>query len=427
MGRQHARRHQRRPARGPRCAASHQSAPDAPGSKINRCVEEVYRLYQEYAKDKALQVIWCDLSTPKKGQWSVYDDIKQKLIAKGVKKDEIAFIHDAADEKQQASLYLKANAGRIRVLLASTGKMGTGANVQERLVAAHHLTAPWVPAEVEQRDGRMERQGNKFNEVQKFEYVTKGTFDAYMWQTLETKAKFIEQVMSGESTGREIEDISKNSLTYAEVKALASGNPKIIEAIRLDAEVKQFQAEEKAHRADQFRIQEERQAVLPNKIKSGQELVGHLKTDAEKATAAIEAAGEGIDITIAGTRYTKRKDAAEALNEQLAKVNWFSQEPTEVGSAYGFQMDARWANGFEAQKGWWRVRLHGSKLTYDVDLGESPSGNITRIENAVAGIEDRYKQQAAMLERDRRRWRSWKRSPASLSPKPRIWPISGPG
>jgi len=380
-------------------------APDLPGSKVNRCVAEVHRIYKETAKDKALQVIWCDLSTPKKGQWSIYNEIKQKLVAKGVKADEIAFIHDAADEKQQATLYQKANAGRIRVLLASTGKMGTGANVQERLIAAHHLTAPWVPAEVEQRDGRMERQGNMFEEVQKYEYVTKGTFDAYMWQTLETKAKFIEQVMTGDSTGREIEDISKGSLTYAEVKALASGNPKILDAVRLDAEVKKLQAEEKAHKADQFRIQREVKATLPSKIKAGVQLVKDTQADMESAKAAIEAAGEGTDITIGKTHYAKRKDAADALDARLKEVNKLEAGTTHLGSAYGFYMEVHWATGFgEGQSGgWWRVLLRGSAFHYNVDLGDSPAGNITRIENAVASIEDRYKQAAATLERDRRR------------------------
>lgn len=372
-------------------------AKDHPNSKINQCAREVKRIYDETDKDKGTQIIWCDLSTPgaKKG-WSVYDEIKQKLIAAGVKEEEIAFIHDAKNEKQQASLYLKMNRGQVRVILASTEKMGTGANVQQRLKAAHHLTAPWVPAAVEQRDGRIERQGNMYEEVEVYQYVTKGTFDAYMWQTLETKAKFIEQAMNGETTARDIEDISKNSLTFAEVKALASGNPKILEAIKLDADVKNLQVQERAHLAEQIRMREQAHTALPAEIKADERAIPALEKDADTANASLEKAGSDIDITIGKTHYAKRKDAGEALGLALADVNKLAEGPTKIGSAYGFTLQAEWLRPFESSQGWWRISLIG-KQTHTVDLGESDAGNITRIVNAVGGIADALAQRKARL------------------------------
>lgn len=376
-------------------------AKDDPGSKINKCVAGVKRIYDETTKDKGTQVIWCDLSTPNKG-WSVYHEIKQKLIASGINKDQIAFAHDAKDEKQQALIYDKLNKGKLRVIIASTGKMGTGANIQRRLKAAHHLTAPWVPAEVEQRDGRIERQGNMYEEVEVYQYVTRGTFDAYMWQTLETKAKFIEQAINGESTAREIEDVSKSSLTYAEIKALSSGNPKILEAVRLDAEVKALQAQEKAHRSEQIRMREQAHAELPARIRADEQDIRDMEKDVVTAKKALEKAGTDVDFTIRKKHYTKRSEAATALAEALNDVNKLWDSATEIGSAYGFKLAVIWQQPFGAGGGWWRLRLHGNGV-HGVDLGDSDTGNITRIINGVAGIEDKLKQVGARLEDQKRR------------------------
>jgi len=231
------------------------SLPDHPDSKVNRAVAEITRLWGETAHKRSAQLVFCDLSTPTYGQgFSVYEDMRDKLMAQGIPADEIEFIQDHDGDQAKVELFRAVRAGRVRVLFGSTQKMGTGTNVQERLIALHHLDAPWRPADVEQRDGRILRQGNTNPEVQIYRYVTEHSFDAYLWQTLETKAKFIAQVMTGESDLRRIEDIDGSALTYAEVKAIASGNPLVIEKASIDAEVARLTRLRGQHQQSQYNL-----------------------------------------------------------------------------------------------------------------------------------------------------------------------------
>lgn len=381
-------------------------ASDQPGSKINQCVEHVKEVYDRTEADKGTQVIWCDLSTPGKG-WSIYDELKQKLIDAGIPERQIAFIHDAKDEKQQATLYDRMNRGDLRVIVASTEKMGTGANVQRRLKAAHHLTAPWRPADIEQRDGRIERQGNMYDEIEIYQYVTKGTFDAYMWQTLETKAKFIEQALTGEGGAREVEDVSKTSLTFAEIKALSSGNPKILEAIKLDAEVKKLESQEKAHRAEQIRIREAVHSELPAEIRRRKEQVKVAHKDAKKAVEALEKAGKDVDLTIADVHYTTRKEAGEALAKAISTIRLFHKDYwSEVGSAYGFPIRVKWYQPLSLGEGFWRLQLVGEAsaiVSHETSLGKSDTGSVTRIINEIERMEDTAKQLEATLKANEQR------------------------
>ena len=230
------------------------SAKDDPQSKVNLAVENIYRIWEATKDDRLTQLVFCDLSTPKDKGFSVYDDMAEKLVKRGVPQAEIAFIQDYDADNAKLALFRSVNAGKTRILFGSTQKLGSGTNVQERLVALHHLDAPWRPADVEQREGRILRQGNKNSAVQIYRYVTEGSFDAYMWQTLETKAKFISQVMSGDMTIRRIEDLDSTALTYAEVKAIASGNPLVIEKAQVDAELMKLTRLRSAHAEEQYRI-----------------------------------------------------------------------------------------------------------------------------------------------------------------------------
>jgi N12 class adenine-specific DNA methylase len=372
-----------------------QGGTDNPDSKVNLCVAKVHEIWKEQAKDRAIQVIWCDLSTPGKG-WSIYDEIKQKLVDKSVPVEEIGFIHDADNDKKLAAFYDKANAGKIRIILASTSKMGTGANIQKRLVAAHHLTPPWRPADLEQRDGRIIRQGNQHEEVYIFRYVTKGSFDAYMWQTLETKAKFIDQIMNGDATAREMEDVGEDVLSYAEVKALASGNPKILEAVQLEADVKKLQALEKAHKNEQFALRRELKTDLPSRIDFNKKMFDAASKDWTRAKPSLEKAGEDVDFEFNGTQYTKRKEAGKALMEELGKLNKLSnQGGSYIGKAYGFKLNATWSQPFTGQSGYWNIFIEGNKQ-YQVSLEDSETGNIARIKNKIEGIEQEAKQFEAL-------------------------------
>src|ERR1017187_9115415 len=232
--------------------------PDHPSSKINRAVQEIERIWRENVSCRSTQLVFCDLSIPTGGKgFSVYEDMRDKLVARGIPPDEIAFIQDYDSDAAKLALFRDVRAGKVRILFGSTQKMGTGTNVQERLIALHHLDAPWRPADVEQREGRILRQGNTNPEVQILRYVTEQSFDAYMWQTLETKARFIAQVMTGESDLRRIEDIDGTALTYAEVKAIASGNPMVIEKASVDAEVARLSRLQMQHHETQYRLRQD--------------------------------------------------------------------------------------------------------------------------------------------------------------------------
>lgn len=232
--------------------------PDNPDSKTNACVENVFSIWQDTAKDKAAQLVFCDLSTPKgDGEYNVYDDLRNKLVEKGVPAEQIAFIHEANTEIRKAELFSKVRSGQVRVLIGSTAKMGPGMNVQDRLIALHHLDVPWKPSDIEQQEGRIIRQGNMFDKVKIFRYITKGTFDAYSWQLLENKQKFISQIMTSKSPVRSADDIDEAALSYAEIKALATGNPYIKEKMDLDIQVAKLRLLKANYDSQRYRLEDD--------------------------------------------------------------------------------------------------------------------------------------------------------------------------
>lgn len=369
-------------------------APDSPTSKVNMAVDNVYQIWKDTTKTKGVQVIWCDLSTPKPGRFSIYSDIKSKLIERGIPADEIGFIHDVKDKKKLPSFFKRAVDGKTRVVLASTIKMGTGANIQKRLVAAHHIDPPWRPADIEQRDGRIVRQGNTNEEVQIYRYVTKGSFDAYMWQTLETKARFIEQVMTGETTARDMEDVGDSgALSYAEVKAIASGNPKVMEAVKLDAEVKEMQALERAHHNEQYAIRAKVKHSLPADIAYQHKRHDGITKDLVRYQKAKDAAGDDLDFTFGGKGYAKRKQAGRAMLAVLGDLNKLADQEYDIGTAFGFNLSAKWLTHFD-KGGWWHLTINGIER-YSFDVSDSPEGSITTVLNQFKAMGGNAKGAAA--------------------------------
>jgi hypothetical protein len=281
-----------------------------PNGKVAQCAREVHNIWQETASLKRAQLVFCDLSTPRSGMaFSVYQALREQLIEMGLPAEQIAFIHDAETDSQKARLFRQVREGKVRVLLGSTPKMGVGTNVQRRLVALHELDCPWRPCDVEQREGRILRQGNECAEVEIIRYVTEGSFDAYSWQTVLTKAKFIAQVMSGDKGIRSVEDVELATLTYAEVKALASGNPKIIEKAGVDAEIAKYASLLSVWR-NQLYANESEVASLPMRIESNERLLAALESDAERAHAVL---GSDLMVNVHGRTYRGREEIGEVL------------------------------------------------------------------------------------------------------------------
>ena len=344
--------------------------PDDPMSKVNACVDHVLRIWRDTAAEKLTQLLFCDLSTPKGEGFHVYQDIKAKLIQGGIPEQEIAFIHDADSEAQKAALFSKVRSGSVRVLLGSTAKMGAGTNVQRLLVAEHHLDCPWRPADIEQREGRIIRQGNQNGTVHIYRYVTKDTFDAYMWATLEAKQRFISQVMTSRSPVRSCEDIDDQTLSYAEVKSLATGDPRIKERMDLEMEISKLKLLRASHMNQRFEMQSRLQRI-PLEIQSYEQ--AQMKLEADQAKY-MRNKTEDFPITICGTRYAERKDAGAALLAACqAKTD---PAPREIGEYMGFQLLLAYENmQFTAV-----LKGEGS---YFVELGDRVLGNIQRLENQL--------------------------------------------
>jgi N12 class adenine-specific DNA methylase len=362
------------------------SAKDDPQSKVNLAVENIYRIWEATKNDRLTQLVFCDLSTPREKGFSVYEDMEQKLIKLGVPYMEISFIQDFDSDVSKLALFRSVNAGKTRILFGSTQKMGSGTNVQERLVALHHLDAPWRPADVEQREGRILRQGNKNSAVQIYRYVTEGSFDAYMWQTLETKAKFITQVMSGDMTVRRIEDLDSTALTYAEVKAIASGNPLVIEKAQVDAELMKLTRLRSSHAEEQYRIRanlrhlhEEAQRFTEKRANLQQDLAVRQDTSGDKFRVELE--GQTLD---------NRGVAGELLLRRAGKIKNVFGANARVGKFAGFDLSlhASFNGGVE-------LILHG-KNSYSTRVTDTALGTIRSLESIVQGFEER----AAGLERD---------------------------
>ena len=344
--------------------------PDDPMSKANACVDHVLRIWQDTAAEKLTQLLFCDLSTPKGEGFHVYQDIKAKLIQGGIPEQEIAFIHDADSEAQKVALFSKVRSGSVRVLLGSTAKMGAGTNVQRLLVAEHHLDCPWRPADIEQREGRIIRQGNQNATVHIYRYVTKDTFDAYMWATLEAKQRFISQVMTSRSPARSCEDMDEQALSYAEVKSLATGDPRIKERMDLEMEISKLKLLRASHMNQRFEMQSRLQRI-PLEIQSYEQ--AREKLAADHASYMQNKAGD-FSMTICGTRYAERKDAGAALLSACqAKTD---PAPKEIGAYRGFRLLLAYANmQFTAI-----LKGEGS---YSVELGDTAIGNIQRLEHQL--------------------------------------------
>ena len=357
--------------------------PDDPNSKLNVCVRNVLKIWEKGKDQKLTQLLFCDLSTPKNdGNFNVYDDIRKKLIAAGVPENEIEFIHNADTEAKKAALFSKVRSGDVRVLLGSTAKMGAGTNVQSRLVAVHHLDVGWKPSDMTQRNGRIIRQGNRNKEVKVFNYVTEGTFDAYLWQTLENKQRFISQIMTSKSPVRSCDDVDEQALSYAEVKALCAGNPLIKEKMDLDVQVAKLKVLKADHQSQKYRLEDKLLTQFPADIQQQRAHISALKTDAETAAAHPQDKENFCGMTIKGMMFDDKKTAGERLI--LAAKELPDTEPVVLGEYRGFELSVR----YEPVRNEQQAVLKG-KAIYPVALGADPHGNITRLDNLLAGFDER--------------------------------------
>ena len=354
--------------------------PDDPDSKLNACVGNVLRIWQDGQEDKLTQLVFCDLSTPKNdGTFNVYDDIKTKLIANGVPAEEIAFIHDADTEAKKKDLFAKVRTGQVRVLLGSTAKMGAGTNVQDKLVAVHHLDVGWRPSDMTQRNGRIIRQGNQNKEVQVYQYVTEGTFDAYLYQTLENKQKFISQIMTSKSPVRSCDDVDEQALSYAEIKALCAGNPLIKEKMDLDIDVARLKVLKADHQSQQYRMEDKLLKYFPAEIEKQTGYIHGFEADIKTVEAHPQISEGFCGMDIRGKHYAEKADAGEWILAACKEVK--GSDPVPLGSYRGFQMEL----SFDSFRHEYDIILKGS-MSHRVALGTDARGNITRLDNALAGI-----------------------------------------
>ena len=369
--------------------------PDFPDSKVNRCVKNAFDIWQETAQNRSTQLIFCDLSTPKNdGTFNVYDDVREKLVAKGIPREEIAFIHEAGTEAKKAELFAKVRSGKVRILLGSTPKLGAGTNIQDRLIALHHLDCPWKPADLEQQEGRILRQGNQNKKVKIFRYVTENTFDAYMWQILENKQKFISQIMTSKSPVRACEDVDDAALSYAEIKALATGNPYIKEKMDLDIQVSKLKLMKANHTSQKYRLEEDIAKNYPMQITAAKERLEGLKADFQAVKPLLEKGKEKdeFSMTVGGKTYTDRKEAGTALIAACAGLKAVKTSG-QIGEFYGFQMSAE----FDSFNQKYMVTLK-RQCSYKVEIGKDALGNLQRISNALSGIEKKAAETQQKLE-----------------------------
>ena len=397
--------------------------PDDPGSKVNACVKNIFRIWQEGADDRLTQLVFCDISTPKGmertsqqtdtaektdsprdedelpplepvddlteltgasseavvSDFNVYEDIRSKLIARGVPPEEIAFIHDANTEVKKKELFAKVRAGQVRVLIGSTAKMGAGTNCQDRLIALHDLDCPWRPGDLEQRSGRIVRQGNMNPDVQIYRYATEGTFDSYLWQTVENKQKFISQIMTSKSPVRSCDDIDEAALSYAEIKALCAGDPAIKEKMDLDVDVARLRLMKADHQSQQYRLEDRLLKFFPQEIERNKGYLAGFEQDLATAAAHPLPEKDFIGMTIGGETFTEAKDAGEAILNACKQVS--NEKDHALGEYRGFSMSVM----YNPLSQMYQLTLKGA-MSHQVELGSDPRGNITRIDNALAGI-----------------------------------------
>ena len=354
--------------------------PDEDTSKVNACLDNIYRIWLESSEQRSAQLVFCDLSTPHNdGKFNVYDDLRIKLIERGVPEEEIAFIHEANTETKKAELFGNVRTGKVRILLGSTAKMGAGTNVQKRLIALHHLDIPWRPSDIEQREGRILRQGNDNPKVEIFRYVTENTFDSYMWQTIEAKQKFIGQIMTSKSPARACEDVDETALTYAEVKALATGNPHIKEKMDLEVQVSKLKLLKSNYLSMRYSLEDRLLKKVPHDIRLTEENIAGCEADMNLYT--LHKVDGFAGMTVSGTTYgaDEKKDAGVAiLAACMAKT---SGNESMIGNYMGFDLFL----AYDSFSKTFKMRMEGM-LSYRIDLGEDVYGNITRMDNALASI-----------------------------------------
>ena len=355
--------------------------PDAEKSKVNTCVENAFHVWEEGKADRTTQLIFCDLSTPKgDGTFNVYDDVRNKLTEKGIPKEEIAFIHEYNTEAKKAELFAKVRAGQVRILMGSTPKLGAGTNVQDRLIALHHLDCPWKPSDLEQQEGRILRQGNQNDKVKIFRYVTENTFDAYMWQILENKQKFISQIMTSKSPVRACEDVDDTALSYAEIKALATGNPYIKEKMDLDVQVSKLKLLKANHTSQIYRLESDIAKNFPVQISALKERIAGMQVDSQVVKSVDLQDNDTFTMTVGNVLYEDKKEAGEALIAACAGLKTVSTGG-KVGEYHGFTLSASYnmfSNAFE-------LTIKG-KCSYKLEIGKDPVGNMQRIHNTLSSI-----------------------------------------
>ena len=376
--------------------------PDDPGSKVNACVGNILRIWQDGQAEKLTQIVFCDLSTPRGkssteteqtqqdeqpeetgiGDFNIYEDIRGKLVAQGVPREQVAFIHEANTETRKKELFAKVRAGQVRVLLGSTAKMGAGTNIQDRLVALHDLDCPWRPGDLEQRAGRIVRQGNQNTEVHIYRYVTEATFDAYLWQTVENKQKFISQIMSSKSPVRSCEDVDETALSYAEIKALCAGDPRIKEKMDLDVDVARLKLMKADHMSKQYRLEDQLLKSFPQQIDHDRQIVDGFEKDRTTASQHPLPDKDFIGLTVGSAMITDKEQAGTAILKTCQDAAHGQVAP--IGSYRGFALSVQYdsfANRFQ-------MLLQGA-LTHRVDVGNDARGNLTRLDNAIAQLETR--------------------------------------
>ena len=366
--------------------------PDDPNSKLNACVGNVFRIWEEGKESRLTQLLFCDMSTPKDdGTFNVYDDIKAKLIARGVPSEEIAFIHDADNEVKKKELFAKVRTGQVRVLLGSTQKMGSGTNCQDLLVAVHHLDVGWRPSDMTQRNGRIIRQGNRNKEVQIYQYVTEGTFDAYLYQTLENKQKFISQIMTSKSPVRACDDVDEQALSYAEIKALCAGDSRIKEKMDLDIDVARLKVLKSDHQSQQYRLEDRLLKYFPAEMEKQRGFIQGFEADMQTVTAHPLPKEGFVGAEIQGRTFSEKELAGEAI--LAACKSYTGMEPVALGTYRGFSMELSY-NSLSQE---YEIALKGS-MTHTVTLGTDARGNFTRMDNTLAGLEGRKEKAQVQLE-----------------------------
>ena len=367
--------------------------PDAEKSKVNTCVENAFQVWDEGKADRTTQLIFCDLSTPKgDGTFNVYDDVRNKLVARGIPKEEIAFIHEYNTETKKADLFAKVRAGQVRILMGSTPKLGAGTNVQDRLIALHHLDCPWKPSDLEQQEGRILRQGNQNDKVKIFRYVTENTFDAYMWQILENKQKFISQIMTSKSPVRACEDVDDTALSYAEIKALATGNPYIKEKMDLDVQVSKLKLLKANHTSQIYRLESDIAKNFPVQISALKERIAGMQVDSQVVKSVDLQDNDTFAMTVGNVLYEDKKEAGEALIAACAGLKTVSTGG-KVGEYHGFRLSASYnmfSNAFE-------LTVKG-KCSYKLEIGKDPVGNMQRIHNTLSSIDRKLTESEQKLE-----------------------------